>query len=163
MDDHKRVSNLPIGAELYRSPRKQRILQHCFAQSITNFGFVGRPRLADGLGQNAHCIISCSRIPGVRIAAGERLVILDELLHLGIRQLVRPPDSGKDVVDAVAQGLAGIHFRAAGPVADHLMMHAALQVLAVHGDVVLQMSVAQKDVRPGRLDLLQQWGKIGAP
>ena len=72
---------------------------------------------------------------------GEGLVIFIEFFHLRIRQVPGPPDACENVIRAVAHSLAGIGFRATRSVADHLVTHAALQILTVHGDVVLQVSV----------------------
>ena len=91
---------------------------------------------------------------------GEGLVVGSEFLCLGIGQLVRPPDSGKDVIRASAQRLAGIRFRAARSVADHLMMQAVLQILAVHGDVVWQVRVRKENIGVAALYLLQNAGKV---
>ena len=92
--------------------------------------------------------------------ASEFFVVLIELLHLRVGQIPRPPDPGEDIVHAVAHGLACVGFGTTCPVADHLVMHAALQVLPVHGDVILQVSVGQEDIRLRTFDFLQQAGKI---
>src|SRR6266404_2062605 len=120
--DHKRILGLSVGAELQDLARQHGIFELCFFESVANRCFVERSRRLNGFRQDAHAVIRGSRIPGIHIVAGERLVVIGKFLYLRVGKLIRPPDAGEDIVGAGPKRLAGGGFRTASAIADHLMM-----------------------------------------
>src|SRR3989441_12201990 len=93
--------------------------------------------------------------------ASECLIVRHKFVDLWVGKLRGPPDPGKDVVGGVSQGLARICFGSTCAIADHLMVHAGLDVLSMHRDVILQVRVSQKDISPSVLHFLQKTRKVG--
>src|SRR6478735_4782816 len=159
--DYKGIFGLPVGSKLQDLSREHRILQLRFFEGIADSGFVERTGSLDCLGHDAHAVIGRGRVPGINVMSSEGFVVGSKLFRLRVRQFIRPPDAGKNVIGTGAKRLAGIRFRTARSVAHHLVMQAILKVLAMHGDVIRQVRVRKENIRVAVFDLLQYAGKIG--
>src|SRR3954467_11907238 len=98
LGDHKGIFGLPVGGKLQDLAREHGLFQLCFFKRIADRVLVQRTGSLDRLRHNAHTVIGRSGVPGINVVPGEGFVVRGKLLGLRIRQLVRPPDTGKDIV-----------------------------------------------------------------
>src|SRR6478752_7583101 len=109
--DHKGIFGLSVGGKFQDLAREHGLLQLPFFKGIANGVFIQRTGSLDRLRHNAHTVIGRSGVPGIDVMAREGFVIGSKLFCLRIRQLIRPPDAGKNVVGTRTQRLAGVGFR----------------------------------------------------
>src|SRR6476646_10629789 len=109
--DHKGIFGLSVGGKFQDLAREHGLLQLRFFKGIADCVLVQRTGSLDRLRHNTHAIVCWSGVPGIHVMSGEGFVVGSKFFCLRIRQLVRPPDAGKNVVRARTQRLAGVGFR----------------------------------------------------
>ena len=94
LDDHEGF-DLAVLAEAQHLAGQQRVLRFRLAQLVADGRLVEAAGALDRHRQHARRVVGGGRIPGIGRMAGERLIVLDELLDLRIGELRRPPDAGE--------------------------------------------------------------------
>src|SRR6266568_1825763 len=151
-----------LGLELDHPARQERV-QLRLEQRLAHRLAVGAAGLLDGREEDARALVSERLEPLRRAPAVARPEGVDEALRLRVLrgELRAPPHAGEDAAHVVrAQRLHRVLLGAARAVADHLVAHAARDVLTVHGDVIGQVGVDEEEVDAGRLHLPQQRAEV---
>ena len=109
----------------------------------------------DGLEGDAHGLVTERLVP-IRRPLVPVVELLQELRSPRVvGHLIAPPDGGGDVVGGGLELIPRLALRTPRAIRDHLVAHARLRVLAVHGDVIGQVGIDQDDVRVQGLQTIQ--------